>query len=259
MLAATTRSSSPTTPISISRARRAVRRGRHGRPALHDDAPPDPAGARACDEVACTAEGRVRAGPHRRPARPGDADGPADRCRRRSTITAAPSRSATQPGGTLLCGGKCAPGPGFCVEPTIVANARNDWPCVQRETFAPILYVFEFETLDEAIALNNGVPQGLSSARSSRSTCATAEEFLSAPAATAASPTSTSARRAPRSAARSAARRKPAAAANPAPTPGRPTCAARPTRSTGAANCRSRRASSSARPQVAVPVFLRMK
>jgi UDP-glucuronate 4-epimerase len=60
-----------------------------------------------------------------------------------------------------------------------------------------------------------------------------AERFLSAPgAATAASPTSTSAPRAPRSAAPSAARRTPAAGASPAPTPGRPTCAARPTPST---------------------------
>jgi len=37
-------------------------------------------------------------------------------------------------------------------------------PLVCDETFAPILYVMEYETLDEAIALNNGVPQGLSSA-----------------------------------------------------------------------------------------------
>src|SRR6218665_2420443 len=61
----------------------------------------------------------------------------------------------------------------------------------------------------------------------------------------AASQTSTSAPRAPRSAAPSAARRKPAAAANPAPTPGRRTCAARPTRSTTRARCRWPRASSS--------------
>ena len=58
-------------------------------------------------------------------------------------------------------------------------------------------------------------------------------DFLSHAAAIAASPTSTSAPAARRSAARSAARRIPAAAANPAATPGRPTCAARPTPSTG--------------------------
>ena len=62
---------------------------------------------------------------------------------------------------------------------------------------------------------------------------------------TAASPTSISDPPAPRSAAPSAARRRPAAAANPARTPGRPTCAAPPTRSITAARCRSPRASSS--------------
>jgi aldehyde dehydrogenase (NAD+) len=71
---------------------------------------------------------------------------------------------ATKAGGTLLCGGKVLPGPGFWVEPAIIANASNEWPCVQRETFAPILYVMSYSSVDEAIALNNGVPQGLSSA-----------------------------------------------------------------------------------------------
>jgi len=37
-------------------------------------------------------------------------------------------------------------------------------PITCEETFAPILYLFEYETLDEAIALHNSVPQGLSSA-----------------------------------------------------------------------------------------------
>ena len=64
-------------------------------------------------------------------------------------------------------------------------------------------------------------------------------------AATAASPTSTSAPAARKSAARSAARKTPAADANRAAIPGRPTCAARPIRSTGPANCRWRRASNS--------------
>ena len=52
---------------------------------------------------------------------------------------------------------------GHFVEPTIV-RAQNHWPVVQRETFAPILYVMTFQTIDEAIALQNDVPQGLSSA-----------------------------------------------------------------------------------------------
>jgi len=82
-------------------------------------------------------------------------------------------------GGTLVCGGQVGPGPGFWVEPTIIAGARNDWPCVQRETFAPILYVMTYETIAEAIALNNGVRQGLSSALFTLD-MRTAEAFLSA-------------------------------------------------------------------------------
>ncbi len=66
-------------------------------------------------------------------------------------------------GGALLAGGKALPGHGFYVEPTLIA-AANDWPVVQRETFAPILYVIGCTDLDEAIRLHNAVPQGLSSA-----------------------------------------------------------------------------------------------
>jgi len=66
-------------------------------------------------------------------------------------------------GGEILCGGRALPGPGYFVEPTI-ALAQNQWPVVQRETFAPILYLMTYNTLDEAIAMQNDVPQGLSSA-----------------------------------------------------------------------------------------------
>ncbi len=45
---------------------------------------------------------------------------------------------------------------------------------MREETFAPILYVTRYGTLDEALALQNGVPQGLSLLRSSRPTCARA-------------------------------------------------------------------------------------
>lgn len=66
-------------------------------------------------------------------------------------------------GGAILYGGRVLPGPGYFVEPTIV-SAQNRWPVVQRETFAPILYLMTYKTLDEAMAMQNDVPQGLSSA-----------------------------------------------------------------------------------------------
>ena len=66
-------------------------------------------------------------------------------------------------GGQILCGGHVLDRPGHFVEPTIV-RAQNQWPIVQRETFAPILYVMTFRTIDEAIRMQNDVPQGLSSA-----------------------------------------------------------------------------------------------
>lgn len=66
-------------------------------------------------------------------------------------------------GGRVLVGGKAVESEGNFVLPTIVEIA-HDAPIVQQEIFAPILYVFKFKTLDEAIAWNNEVPQGLSSA-----------------------------------------------------------------------------------------------
>lgn len=66
-------------------------------------------------------------------------------------------------GGEIIFGGRALPGTGFFVEPTI-ATAQNDWEIVQEETFAPILYVMKYKTIEEAIALQNGVQQGLSSA-----------------------------------------------------------------------------------------------
>jgi aldehyde dehydrogenase (NAD+) len=66
-------------------------------------------------------------------------------------------------GGEVLCGGHRIDRPGFFVEPTVVA-ATAHMPITCEETFAPILYVFEFDELDEAIEVHNSVPQGLSSA-----------------------------------------------------------------------------------------------
>lgn len=66
-------------------------------------------------------------------------------------------------GGEILCGGKRLEHPGNFVEP-VIAVAKNDWEIVQTETFGPILYLISYRNLDEAIAMHNGVVQGLSSA-----------------------------------------------------------------------------------------------
>ncbi len=81
-------------------------------------------------------------------------------------------------GGEVLCGGKEIDRPGFFVEPTLVA-AEAHMPITCEETFAPILYIFEFDELDEAIAVHNSVPQGLSSAIFTLNMRA-AERFLAA-------------------------------------------------------------------------------
>ena len=85
--------------------------------------------------------------------------------------------AAVSQGGEIVTGGNVIERPGFFVEPTIVRIA-HDAPIVQQETFAPILYVIDFGTLDEAIAIQNGVEQGLSSAIFTDSV-RTAESFLS--------------------------------------------------------------------------------
>lgn len=69
---------------------------------------------------------------------------------------------AKQQGGTILVGGNVLQGKGFFVEPTII-EAQNDWEIVQRETFAPILYVMKYHKLDEAIEMQNQSRFGLSS------------------------------------------------------------------------------------------------
>jgi aldehyde dehydrogenase (NAD+) len=81
-------------------------------------------------------------------------------------------------GGTVVCGGKRRPDlGGNFVEPTIIRMPAQT-PVVMRETFAPILYVLEYDSLDDAIRLHNGVPQGLSSAIFTES-MRDAERFLS--------------------------------------------------------------------------------
>jgi aldehyde dehydrogenase (NAD+) len=72
--------------------------------------------------------------------------------------------AAQEAGGEVLYGGKVlANKPGFFVEPAII-RARAEWPIVQTETFAPILYVMQVASLTEALAQQNAAAHGLSSA-----------------------------------------------------------------------------------------------
>ena len=82
-------------------------------------------------------------------------------------------------GGTVVSGGTALDRPGHFVLPTIITGLKNSDAVVQHETFAPILYVMKYSTLDEAIAMQNGVPQGLSSSIFTTN-LKSAEKFLSA-------------------------------------------------------------------------------
>jgi aldehyde dehydrogenase (NAD+) len=86
--------------------------------------------------------------------------------------------AARHQGGELLCGGGVLDRPGNFVEPAIV-RASADMPIVGTETFAPILYLIGYDTLEEAIAIQNAVPYGLSSAVFT-DRLQVAERFLSA-------------------------------------------------------------------------------
>jgi aldehyde dehydrogenase (NAD+) len=78
-----------------------------------------------------------------------------------AALTAAAARGATVHGGGRVTTG--IPAGGCYVRPAIV-EIDHRAPIVQQETFAPILYFMRARTMDEAIAIHNGVPQGLSSA-----------------------------------------------------------------------------------------------
>ena len=85
---------------------------------------------------------------------------------------------AQEQGGEVVYGGNRLDSlPGNFVEPTLVRIAK-DAPIVQEETFAPILWIIEVDDLDDGIAVQNGVRQGLSSAIFTDS-LSNAETFLS--------------------------------------------------------------------------------
>ena len=76
-------------------------------------------------------------------------------------------REVVREGGKLIVPGGVCEGEGFesgCYVYPAIAEAKNHFAIVQHETFAPILYVMSYDSLEEAISLQNGVPQGLSSA-----------------------------------------------------------------------------------------------
>lgn len=81
--------------------------------------------------------------------------------------------------GKIEFGGNVITGSGYYVEPTLVSGIDNTSSIVQEETFAPIVYLFPFTSLDEAIFMQNDVKQGLSSSIFTDSLQAS-EKFLSA-------------------------------------------------------------------------------
>ncbi len=84
-------------------------------------------------------------------------------------------------GGKVIYGGETLHGDGYesgCYVRPCIAEVSGNLPVVCDETFAPLLYMMKYSTLDEAIELHNGVPQGLSSAIFSRNILET-EKFLS--------------------------------------------------------------------------------
>ena len=83
--------------------------------------------------------------------------------------------------GKIIVGGGLLSGLGYesgCYVKPVIAEVSNDMDIVQTETFAPILYLMKYETLEEAIDIQNNVPQGLSSAIMTNSV-REAERFLS--------------------------------------------------------------------------------
>jgi aldehyde dehydrogenase (NAD+) len=75
--------------------------------------------------------------------------------------------AAKTEGGKIIVDGGVLTGSGFesgCYVKPCIIEAENHFKIVQHETFAPILYIMQYKTMEEAIALQNGVPQGLSSA-----------------------------------------------------------------------------------------------
>ena len=90
-------------------------------------------------------------------------------------------QKVVEEGGNIVVEGGVLSGEGYesgCYVKPAIAEAKNNFEIVQHETFAPILYLLKYKTLDEAIAMQNDVPQGLSSAIMTTN-LREAEQFLS--------------------------------------------------------------------------------
>jgi aldehyde dehydrogenase (NAD+) len=157
-------------------ARRALWRGGHCRTALHQRAPP----------LSCNAESPLSftamlQAAYAQQVRVGD---PLDEntlmgplIDRDAVVTMTRALSLIeQQGGELIQGGDDL---GGCFVAPALVKAHPGMPILQEEVFAPILYLIEFDTLDEVIAWHNNVPQGLSSAMFTTNLIS-AENFLSA-------------------------------------------------------------------------------
>ncbi|HOS74440.1 MAG TPA: aldehyde dehydrogenase family protein [Verrucomicrobiota bacterium] len=115
------------------------------------------------------------------PLKPGTLMGPLINPRAVEDMQAALA-AARQEGGQILYGGEPLNGsryPGGCYVRPCLVTARHDMKIVHEETFAPILYLIPYRTLDEAFAYHNEVPQGLSSAIFTND-LREAEQFLAA-------------------------------------------------------------------------------
>jgi aldehyde dehydrogenase (NAD+) len=91
-------------------------------------------------------------------------------------------RTLKKQGGSVVYGGEVLEGEkygGGCYMTPAIATANSDLPIVKEETFGPLLYLISYEKFDDAIAIQNGVPQGLSSAIFTND-FREAEQFLSA-------------------------------------------------------------------------------
>jgi aldehyde dehydrogenase (NAD+) len=112
------------------------------------------------------------------PLAPGTLMGPLVTSQAVDQMQAALAQAVAEGGAVVYGGGRRADIGAQFVDPAIVRMPAQS-AVVRQETFAPILYVLEFETLEDALALHNSVPQGLSSAIFTES-MRTAEAFLSA-------------------------------------------------------------------------------